>query len=304
MAIFIRKELKVGAWGYAALATPGDTAPATVPAQRVLTLGKSDLTKGTGLWSTTYSQVFVVGHGSRRSQATKLSQDRPVVLTFTSGDSTGLEARQIKRFFTYDSPIQYYDNERKVPPTDLFVTAIDVTAYDGSVTVEISATTTFSDEIVEDKKIAVASETISAEKTYTLTDFVNDLHSEATLRVTLSSPNTNSPVDYKGAEVEVTTTSDLAQAAGSIIFLPATRGNSAIGFRGYEWTVDSLDETISGSGIVQPTTTTKFFSVPAGGSINGTIRVKPPTDGSVKVTASLVSTFARGTWAQVNEEDA
>lgn len=306
MATFTRENVTSGSWQYRVLATAGSSVPSTVPANRVLNLSETDVTKAAGLWSTTYSQIFTVGHASRRKMASKLSQPRSVVFTITSGDTTGAEARMAKRFFTWDGPITYRDAERTINPVSFYVTAIDDSFYSGSVTLTITGTTVFSDETIEDTAVLLEDTAITSTYTFTKTGFKNTLHTDATLRAYLKAKTQSAPVDWKGFSVKLSASSSTPSSAdGSVTISAATQGDPSLGFIGYAFTADSIDECIEGSGVVIPESDTRFFSIPSGGTSTLNVVVTAPENAAaVTLGVKLVSTFARGTWGVTSGDDA
>lgn len=282
MAIFTREDRREGDAALVALVTAPDAVPGNIQGYRLI---DSDLTSLSGMLSTSYEQNMVALSAGKQRQASKRLQGKQVIFTFSSGDASGVEQQIIKQFFTYNRPISYIDTERDIDSVLLYVTSIDDSYYSSSDSIQITATMVDSD-MMSKNVTEITKKDVAAGETSTLTaNYKNAAPTDCQIRVELGASKL---VSWEGTTFTLTAKTEGSLAgSGTITAVVGKVTSSGIRF-------SSLDEFEYGYGTITNLQTTKFFSIPAGGTTALTLTVKAPADSAVSAKLIAVAQAPKG----------
>ena len=289
MGVFIRQNAIAGDSVYRTLQCGADVTTATA-GDNIIRLSQSDVTDIAGLYSTAFTTKTPMGAMGRRTIASRTSNVRQIVFTFACGDTQGYEEALIRNFFTYDRAITYVDSERKVPQMKIYTTSIDDSSFsDGSVLIKIGAMAEY-DLPTQERSVVLTTSSTSGSLSIT-NDFTNELAAPCSIQLQIVATKggawnnakfilNSSPVTFS------------AEATGQVEYQLGTLGVSG-SYSSSSITMDSVAEFVVGDGIILPSGTKRFFTIPAG--VHSTITAKSdgsPYPRSESVTYNLIAYYS------------
>lgn len=284
MAIFMRLDRRAGDSPIERLLTSPDSNGQENSGNQIV-LTDSDVTSVDGALSSSQEQNYAALSFGRTQLVKTGASPRQVVFTFSCGDVSGLEQDAIKRFFTWDRPIQVTDSQRNLI-ISIYIVSIDDSFFSGNDQIQITAQTVYNDITTEIRETIVNADFGSDTWTGADVDVKNNRALDSVIEATVDA---NAVADFKQWQSDLVWTLSRKDKDD-------TDGRTERAYRWHtgdehgdlvskQWAVSSLDECLEGTITILPDSTAYFWKIPAGGEYTVHIGFGGESGGGIAISA-------------------